>query len=67
MTIAVEPQPFDARVAGLEPAHSADLSNPLLAVLLEEIGGPRRLRVVMRKPEADNIAMHLRSTPTASI
>jgi uncharacterized protein len=64
-TIVAEPQPFDARVASLEPAESATASNRLFAVILEEIGGPRRLRVVMRKPEADAIAMHLQNMSTA--
>ena len=50
---------FRARVATLEPADTSTAGNPLFAVILEEIGGPRRLRVVMQKPGADGIAVHL--------
>ena len=65
MTIAAEPEPVEVRVAGIEPARRSQHAwDPLFAVILEEIGGTRRTQVVMRKPEADGIAMHLQNMPT---
>jgi len=48
----------DVRVVDVaQSLGSAD--NPLCAVTLAELDGDRRFRVVMRKPEADHIAVYL--------
>jgi len=39
--------------------------NPLFTVFLEEVGGTRRMPVVMRKAEADAIAAHLQQMQTS--
>jgi bifunctional DNase/RNase len=64
VVIGAGPQSVEVRVAAVKPAPSQP-DNPLFAAILEEVGGPRRMRVVMRKPEADGIAMHLQNMPTA--
>jgi bifunctional DNase/RNase len=64
MTIAAGPESIEVRVAAIQPARSQQAGDPLFAVVLEEIGGSRRMPVVMRKPEADAIAIHLQNMPT---
>jgi bifunctional DNase/RNase len=63
MIIAASPQPIEVRVAAIQPAGDQQ-SNPLVAIILEEIGGTRRIPVVVRKPEGDSIAMHLQTVAT---
>ena len=63
MAIAAGPRPVELRVADVQPAPSQP-DNPLYAAILEEVGGPRRIRIVMRKPEADAIALHVQALPT---
>lgn len=65
MVITAGPQPIEVRVAAIEPARTRQAGDPLFAVVLEEIGGTRRMSVVMRKPETDSIAMHLQNMATA--
>jgi bifunctional DNase/RNase len=64
MASAAGTQPIDVRVADVQPAPSQS-GNPLCAAILEEPGGTRRVRIVMRKPEADAIALHRQALPTA--
>jgi bifunctional DNase/RNase len=61
--IAAEPQPIEVRVTRVQPA-AGEEANPLFAVILEEVGGTRRMRVVMRKAEADSITAHLQNMQT---
>src|SRR5919197_1011267 len=65
MVVAAGPRPVEVRVAAIQPAPSRHAGDPLFAVVLEEVGGTRRVPVVMRKPEADAIAAHLQNMPTA--
>ena len=67
MAPASEPEPAPAEIAELrvvdvQPVPSP-AENPLGAAVLEEVGGTRRIRVVMHKPEADQIALHLQNSP----
>ena len=64
MTIAAEPQPVEVRLVAIQPARGQQTGDPLFAAILQEVGGTRRVQVVMRKPEADAIAIHLQNMPT---
>jgi bifunctional DNase/RNase len=64
MAIAAAPQPIELRVADVQPVPSQP-GNPLYAAILEELGGTRRVRIVMQKPGADAIALHLQALPTS--
>ncbi len=63
MTIATELEAVEVRVAEVRPVPSQP-ENPLFAAILAEVGGGRGWLVVMRKPEADNLALHLRGVWT---
>jgi len=63
MTIATELEPVEVRVAEMRPVPSQP-DNPLFAAILSEVGGTRGSSVVMRKPEADGLSLHLRGIPT---
>jgi uncharacterized protein len=67
MADASEPQPAPAEVVELRVvgvhAVPSPAEVPLGAVVLEEVGGTRRIRVVIRKAEADYIAMHVQNAP----
>ncbi len=63
MTIATELEPVEVRVAEVRPV-SSQPDNPLFAAILTEVGSTRGWSVVMRKPEADNLSLHLRPIPT---
>lgn len=63
MATATELEAVEVRVAEVRPVPSQP-DNLLFAVILAEVGGSRAWSVVMRKPEADHLAMHLRSIPT---
>ena len=65
MVVAADPQPFEVRVAAIQLAPSRQAGDPVFAVILEEVGGTRRLPVEMRKPEADAVAAYLQSMPSA--
>ncbi len=51
----------DVRVADVASRPSS-ADNPLCAVTLAKLNGDRRFCVVMRKPEADHIAVYLQQT-----
>jgi bifunctional DNase/RNase len=63
MLTATELEAVEVRVAEVRPAASQP-DNPLFAAILAEVGGSRAWSVVMRKPEADNLVLHLRGTLT---
>lgn len=63
MATATELEAVEVHVVEVRPVPSKP-DNPLFAAILGEVGGGREWAVVMRKPEADNLALHLRGTPT---
>ena len=63
MATATDLEAVEVRVAEVRPVRSQP-DHTLFAAVLSEVVGTRAWAVVMRKPEADNLVMHLRGTRT---